>query len=74
MKISENKVVSLTYELRSNGAEGDVVEKVEKDNPFTFLYGAGNVLEQFETNLNGKEEGDSFSFSIEASASSNVSK
>ena len=66
MKISKDKVVSLSYTLRQGGKNGDVVEQVGKDKPFTFLFGAGNVLEQFETNLDGKEEGDSFQFSIDS--------
>jgi FKBP-type peptidyl-prolyl cis-trans isomerase 2 len=36
MIIEENKVVSLTYELRVNDAEGEIVEKVEKQSPLTF--------------------------------------
>lgn len=66
MIIGANKVVSLTYELRTNGKEGKVVETTDQARPFVFLFGAGNVLEDFETNLAGKTIGDSFQFSIDS--------
>ena len=66
MTIGLNKVVSLMYELRENGKEGNVVETTDTANPFVFLFGAGNVLPDFETNLNGKTIGDAFQFLIES--------
>ncbi len=63
--IKENKVVSLTYELRVNDEKGEVVEKVEKTSPLTFLYGKGNLLPDFEANLEGLKEGDDFKFKLE---------
>ena len=64
MNIGINKVVSLTYELRANDKDGKVVETTSAEHPFVFLFGAGNVLEDFETNLSGKVLGDLFQFSI----------
>ncbi len=67
MQIQPNKVVSLTYELRVDDENGEqtLVEKVERDHPLVFLYGAGSMLEEFERHLNGLKEGDSFNFSID---------
>jgi len=65
MIIEENKVVSLTYELRVNNDKGDIVEKVEEHAPLTFLFGRGNLLPDFEANINGLKEGDPFSFMLE---------
>jgi FKBP-type peptidyl-prolyl cis-trans isomerase SlyD len=65
MTIEEKKVVSLTYELRVNDEQGEIVEKVEKDSPLTFLFGSGNLLPDFEANISGLKEGESFSFSLE---------
>ena len=65
MKISDNTVVSLAYELRVDNESGEVVDKAEGNKPFTFLVGAGNVLEEFENNIMGKEQGDAFAFSID---------
>jgi len=64
MEISENKVVSLIYELRKESKNGDIVESLTKSNPLTFLYGKGNLLEKFEKNIQGLTKGDKFSFSL----------
>ncbi len=64
MIIEENKVVSLTYELRVNDESGEIIEKVEKSSPLTFLFGRGNLLPDFESNLNGLKVTDPFSFTL----------
>jgi FKBP-type peptidyl-prolyl cis-trans isomerase SlyD len=64
LTISENKVVRLTYELSENSNKADVIEKVDVEQPFTFLFGVGGLLPEFEENLLGLKEGDSFDFSI----------
>lgn len=64
MTIDKNKVVSLTYELRLNNEKGEVAEKVETDNPFVFLFGNGNLLPTFESNIAGMKVGDGFSFKL----------
>ena len=64
MTISNEKVVSLVYQLRVDDNNGDIVETVQEDKPFVFLYGAGNMLPMFETNLNGLKAGDKFEFKI----------
>ncbi len=61
-----NTVVSLTYQLRIDHAEGDVVETVLEEQPFVFLFGGGNLLPDFETNLKGKTSGSSFEFLIQS--------
>lgn len=68
MQIEKNKVVSVNYHLTvkdENGKE-ELVEKTDSERPFVFLYGAGNLLEEFEKNLSGKSKGDKFDFVIEA--------
>ena len=62
--IQDQAVVSVTYTLREDGPDGAVVEQVEQNKPFTFLFGAGYMLKSFEENLNGKAEGDDFSFTL----------
>lgn len=66
MTIATNKVVTLTYELRENDKNGAVIEVVNADQPFVFLFGSGGLLPEFETNLSGKEAGNIFEFGIEA--------
>ena len=64
MIVSENKVVSLTYELRVNSNDGNVVESVDRNSPLTFLYGNGSLLPKFEDNLAGLKVGDAFDFNL----------
>jgi len=66
MKIGRNKFVSLTYQLRTNGAEGEMIEETTKDNPLEFLFGAGRMIEMFEQKLEDMETGDNFSFELKA--------
>jgi len=66
MTISEDKVVTVNYYLtasRDNAAE-ELIEETTKDHPFTFLFGYGGVLPEFESNLEGKQKGDKFDFRI----------
>ncbi len=70
MKIQENKVVGLTYELKVSKLEDEIesapfsVEIREDDDPFYFLYGQSGLPEKFEDLLAGKSDGENFSFSI----------
>ena len=66
MEINNNKVVGLTYELRVSNAEKEtlLVEKVESDHTFYFLYGNSGLPEGFEEKLKGLEEGEEFEFSL----------
>jgi len=66
MKVGNQKVVSLTYELRQNDAAGEIIQKVEKDRPFVYLFGVGGLLPKFEESLSGLAVGDKFSFSLSA--------
>jgi FKBP-type peptidyl-prolyl cis-trans isomerase SlyD len=61
--ISKNKVVRMTYELSS---AGELIQKVNADQPFTFLYGVGGLLEEFEQNIADLKVGDTFNFEIAA--------
>ncbi len=64
MAIDKQKVVSVTYQLSVNDFDGEVVETVDEEKPLTFLYGVGNMLEKFEENIKGLNEGDNFNFKI----------
>jgi FKBP-type peptidyl-prolyl cis-trans isomerase SlyD len=67
MKITKDKVVSLTYELRLNQSDGDIIESLTAESPLTFLYGSGNLLPKFEENISGLTAGEQFIFDIKAS-------
>ncbi len=64
MIVSKDKVVSLTYELRRDSIEGEIVESLTKEEPLTFLFGGGGLLPKFEENINGMKVGDSFDFEL----------
>jgi FKBP-type peptidyl-prolyl cis-trans isomerase SlyD len=64
MKVTKNKVVSLTYQLRVNNQQGEVIESLSNDAPLTFLYGSGGLLPKFEDNIDGLAVGDTFNFNI----------
>ncbi|MFN3939882.1 MAG: peptidylprolyl isomerase [Chitinophagales bacterium] len=66
MQIDKNKVVTLTYDLHRNDANGDLIETVDSNNPFVFLFGVGGLLPEFEGNLAGKTAGQYFEFGITA--------
>jgi FKBP-type peptidyl-prolyl cis-trans isomerase SlyD len=66
MTIAKDKMVSLTYDLRLDGKEGDIFESAGKDSPLVFLYGAGMMLPAFEDALLNKQKGDTFEIAIPA--------
>ena len=67
MKIEKDKVVSVAYELHVDDGENgkEWMETVPKDQPFLFLFGAGNTLPALEEAMLGKEAGDTFEVFID---------
>lgn len=61
MKAAPNRVVKITYELRTE-PNGEVMDSADFSRPFSFLFGHGNVLDKFETSLAEKAAGDNFAF------------
>ena len=66
MKIENNTVVSLNYELRTDGFDSHVVEKTDSDHPLEFIFGIGMMIPKFEEYLEGKKANDNFRFMIPA--------
>lgn len=65
MKISDSKIVSLTYDLTvDEDGQKELMERATKENPLTFMYGMGMMLEAFEKNIDGLKVGDKFSFTL----------
>jgi FKBP-type peptidyl-prolyl cis-trans isomerase SlyD len=65
MMIQKDKVVAISYELRVNSQDGELLEQVETGNPLQFVYGTGYMLPEFEKNIAGLNIGDSFDFSLD---------
>lgn len=61
MKVEKNKVVAVSYELE---VEGQIADRSSADKPLEYIHGSGMLLPKFEANLDGKEPGDSFRFTL----------
>ena len=68
MKIANNTVVSVSYQLHANfpSQEKKHIETADAAHPLTFLFGGGGLIPGFERNLDGLSPGEKFSFSIDA--------
>ncbi|GMO60714.1 MAG: peptidylprolyl isomerase [Treponemataceae bacterium] len=64
MKIEKDKVVSLLYTLKDES--GAVIDCAEKDEPFLYVHGAGDIIPGLEKALAGKNVQESFDVAIEA--------
>lgn len=64
MKIETDKIVTLSYTLRENNAQGPVLETMDQHYPFKFYFGGQQLLPAFEAQLQGLEEGDQFNFTL----------
>ena len=64
MKVENNKMVSLIYELRENDSNGRIIEALDETRPLKFIYGTGRLLPVFESNISMLTSGDPFSFTL----------
>ena len=64
MKIENNKMVSLIYELRENDSSGRIIEALDDARPLIFIYGTGRLLPVFESKISFLETGDHFRFKL----------
>jgi len=60
--VEVNKVITITYELKENDQKGELMERMDANYPFVFLFGTGALLPAFEQELEGLTEKDSFEF------------
>ncbi len=61
MKVENNKMVAVNYQLT---VEGVVVDKSQPDAPLQFICGTGMLLPKFEEAIQGKEVGDKVAFTL----------
>jgi len=64
MQITKNKVVSLSYILKRDNAQGEIIEETRAGDPLVFLYGIGQMLPKFEEHLSTLKTGDDFEFTL----------
>lgn len=65
MKIGINKMVSLTYDLHYDDAEGELIEQATSEKPLSFVFGAGLMLPKFESQLEGLATGSPFEIGLQ---------
>ena len=61
MKITKNKVASLSYMLE---VEGKLADQADSTAPLEYIHGTGMLLPRFEQEVEGKEAGDLFAFTL----------
>ncbi|HEY9534845.1 MAG TPA: peptidylprolyl isomerase [Mucilaginibacter sp.] len=68
MKIEQQHVVSLTYDLYVDQPDGTeaLVESATEEQPLTFLFGVGQMLPKFEENLSTLSTNDTYDFKLTA--------
>ena len=66
MQISKDKVVSLSYTLKEDHAEGNIIEVTKDSEPLVFIYGIGSMIPKFEENLGALKSGDTFEFTLKS--------
>jgi FKBP-type peptidyl-prolyl cis-trans isomerase SlyD len=54
--ISDGKVVDLSYALTN--VKGELLDRADRDEPFTYLHGASQIVPGLESALNGLKTGD----------------
>jgi FKBP-type peptidyl-prolyl cis-trans isomerase SlyD len=64
LEIGKYAMVTLTYDLRVDDENGEVVEQATEAQPLQFLYGAGAMLPKFESQLAGLREGEPFTIKL----------
>ncbi len=64
--VTKNKMVSMTYELKICDNDGELIDKILEEKPFSFLYGNGILLDEFEAQIRGLKVGEDFEFSIDS--------
>ncbi|MGR5503591.1 peptidylprolyl isomerase [Vibrio sp. DNB22_10_4] len=62
MKIANNAVVSLAYQVKTE--DGVVVDQATVDAPLDYLHGHNNLITGLEKELEGKEAGDKFTATV----------
>lgn len=61
MKATKDKVVAVSYELN---VEGQIVDKAVAEKPLEYIHGMGMLLPKFEAEIEGKEPGEGFAFTL----------
>jgi len=64
MKIEKNKVVAVSYELRTAQKSEEIIDLAYEESPLEFIFGSKMMLQKFEDNLEGLKKDDTFDFKL----------
>lgn len=64
MKLIEDTVASVIFDLKVGSYEGDIIESVTEFEPFEFVFGKGKMLQSFEDKLKGLTLNEDFKFML----------
>lgn len=64
MTIDDHTIVTLTYEVRDGGPNGSLLERMDVNYPFQFMFGVGKMLPAWERRIFGLKSGMGFSFQL----------
>lgn len=62
MKISDNKIASLSYTLKND--DGAVLDKADNESPFLYMHGTGGIIKGLEKALENKQVDDTFNLIV----------
>jgi FKBP-type peptidyl-prolyl cis-trans isomerase SlyD len=65
MTIDDYAIVTLTYEVRDGGPSGTLLERMDVNYPFKFMFGTGRMLPAWEKRIYGLRSGMGFSFLLQ---------
>jgi FKBP-type peptidyl-prolyl cis-trans isomerase SlyD len=66
MKITKGCKVAVSYTLRADGPDGELIEETRKNEPLEFIFREDPMLQKFEDSLEGLIAGADFNVSIPA--------
>ncbi|NJC27340.1 FKBP-type peptidyl-prolyl cis-trans isomerase [Neolewinella antarctica] len=64
LTIDDHTIVTLTYEVRDGGPTGPLLERMDANYPFVFMFGIGKMLPAWERRIYGLKSGMGFTFQL----------
>jgi len=65
MTIDDHTIVTLTYEVRDGDPSGPLLERMDVNYPFQFMFGVGKMLPGWERRIFGLKSGMGFAFKLD---------
>ncbi len=65
MTIDDHAIVTLTYEVRDGDPSGPLLERMDVNYPFKFMFGVGKMLPAWERRIFGLKSGMGFAFKLD---------